>query len=52
MGTLETSGVVIHFILRALVILVLAFLIKTPWPAGSFKGVVLVTTEEGRICAL
>ncbi|RDP38867.1 hypothetical protein C4A53_00503 [Escherichia coli] len=41
MGTLETSGVVIHFILRALVILVLAFLIKTPWPAGSFKGVVL-----------
>ncbi|CTR38401.1 Uncharacterised protein [Escherichia coli] len=41
MGTLETSGVVIHFILRALVILVLAFLIKTPCPAGSFKGVVL-----------
>ncbi|CAD5642177.1 Uncharacterised protein [Escherichia coli] len=40
-GTLETSGVVIHFILRALVILVLAFLIKTPCPAGSFKGVVL-----------
>ncbi|GCQ61391.1 hypothetical protein BvCmsHHP044_02737 [Escherichia coli] len=40
-GTLETSGVVIHFILRALVILVLAFLIKTPCSAGSFKGVVL-----------
>ncbi|GDO29685.1 hypothetical protein BvCmsKSP081_02287 [Escherichia coli] len=39
-GTLETSGVVIHFILCALVILVLAFLIKTPCPAGSFKGVV------------
>ncbi|CSF57444.1 Uncharacterised protein [Shigella sonnei] len=40
MSTLETSGVVIHFILCALVILVLAFLIKTPCPAGSFKGVV------------
>ncbi|CAM6767660.1 hypothetical protein ESCOCK399M_07205 [Escherichia coli] len=40
MGTLETSGVVIHFILRALVVLVLAFLFKTSGPAGAFKGVV------------
>ncbi len=40
MGALETSGVVIHLILRALVILVLAFLIKTSCPAGAFKGVV------------
>ncbi|GCQ83499.1 hypothetical protein BvCmsHHNP029_01552 [Escherichia coli] len=39
-GALETSGVVIHFILRALVVLVLAFLFKTSGPAGAFKGVV------------
>ncbi len=52
-GALETSGVVIHFILRALVVLVLALLVKTPCPAGTFKGVVFC--HHGRrtdLCAV
>ncbi len=37
----ETPGVVIHFILRALVIHIFTVLVKAPRPAGTFKGVIL-----------